>query len=91
LEVFADDVQAAFRQQRMDVWHTAGEAVFAGEHGVGGATFVHGFDGVGEAVAGQGLPAWVGSAAGKVGIGAGGALEGDNIVHPPHLDHAGAS
>ncbi len=77
LEMLADDGEAAFRQQRMDIRHAAGEAVFAGQHGEAGPALAHCFDGGLEGLAGQGGHVRKRGAAGEVGIGARHALECD--------------
>ena len=75
LEMFTDNMQAAAGQQRVNVWHAAGQAVFARQHGQVRHPRANGVDGSFEGVARQGRVAGQRGAAGQVGIGPRLALE----------------
>ena len=88
MEVLADDEQAGFRQQMVDVRHAAGEAVLARQHGKLRAALAHRVHRGLERLARQRGHVRIGDAAGEVGIGAGHTLEGDR---PGHAGPPGAS
>ena len=78
-EILADDVQARFRQQMMDVGDTARDRVLDRDHGEIGLAGLHRVEGVLEGRTGQRLHRREHVAAGGVGIGAGLALEGNPV------------
>ena len=55
-EMLANDGQAGFRQQEVDIGHPAMQAVFNRNHRHAGAAGLHGFYGIFKAGAGQGQP-----------------------------------
>ena len=78
-EIFADDVQARFRQEMMDVGDAAGDRVLDRDHRKFGRAALDRVERVLEGRAGHRLHAGKHVAAGGVGIGAGFALECDAV------------
>ncbi|MNZ78066.1 hypothetical protein D3C78_966280 [compost metagenome] len=83
-EVFADDVQARFRQQVMNIRNAAGQCIFNRDHTEISFAVFNGVEGILEGRAGQRLHIREHVAAGHVGIRAEFALEGNTICAQGH-------
>jgi hypothetical protein len=80
LEMLADDVQAGFGHQMVDVGDAAGQRILDRDHRQPGIAGADRGEGILEARARQRLQLRKRRPAGEVGIGAGQALEGDGLV-----------